>query len=60
MKTEGLCSSCNNSNHCVLTNENGVLECEEFFTSSKPCCGKVAFRSQVCVGTRAAGEDLQD
>lgn len=30
MKNKGLCISCENNAHCVLTKESGVLECEEF------------------------------
>jgi len=41
MKTKGLCSICDNSTHCALTKESGVLECEEFFTSQKSACGKI-------------------
>jgi len=60
MKIKGLCSTCDSSMHCVLTAENGVLECEEFLAGGQACYSKVAARSKkLCVGTNVT-EELQD
>ncbi|MCK9574200.1 MAG: hypothetical protein M0R20_07430 [Candidatus Omnitrophica bacterium] len=61
MKTKGLCGTCDNNVNCVLTAENGVLECEEFFAGKKLICGKVIAKSkQACFSTSAADEELLD
>ncbi|MFA5338352.1 MAG: hypothetical protein WC330_08455 [Candidatus Omnitrophota bacterium] len=61
MKTKGLCSTCDNNVNCVLTKDNGVLECEEFFAGDKLIRGKVITQSkQACFSASAAGEELLD
>jgi len=51
MKTKGLCNTCDNNTHCVLTKESGVLECEEFLADSKLGRSKVFNAvNRVCVG----------
>jgi len=57
MKTKGLCSTCDNNTHCVLTKENGVLECEEFLADSKSSCNKaVSAIKRTCVSVAAVEE----
>lgn len=61
MKTEGLCKTCDNNLHCVLTKGNGVLECEEFLASG--CLGrrKIATKKkELCICASANEEELRD
>jgi len=61
MKTEGLCKTCDNNLHCVLTKENGVLECEEFLAGGVLSCEKIATKKkELCACASAAEEELQD
>jgi|GEM_PF-2142913 len=57
MKTKGLCSTCDNNEHCVLTKQNGVLECEEFLADNKLSRSKVFNAvNRACVGVGEASE----
>jgi hypothetical protein len=61
MKREGLCNTCDNSEHCVLTQENKVLDCEEFINNSAVKEDKKALRNkQLRFGGNAPSEYLQD
>lgn len=60
MKTKGLCITCENNAHCVLTKESGVSECEEFLNGktsglSKANCAKQ--RACMAVGADEAEEE---
>lgn len=61
VKKLGLCRTCDNRTHCVLTREEGVVECEEFFANGVLRPGKIApAAKQVYLGSENTGEELQD
>jgi hypothetical protein len=61
MKTKGLCISCENNAHCVLTQENGVLECEEFLGNGVVKQAKAEPRIKRAISCPdTAEEELQD